>query len=135
MTTVSAGLAALNLVAPLEIRSASMELPPIPPLDPEHCAECHTAWHQGYLEGIGAALRYLGDADDDDDDDLDDDPDGDEDDDEGWSRGYNWSPPSDYDESIDGIGEGPSGVTDFCPCCTDAAACDCGADCDCRNCG
>lgn len=129
MTTVAGGLAALRTVAPLEKRSAVKELPPIPPLDPEHGAECHTAWHQGYLEGIGAALRYLGGDADDDDDDLEDDPDGDEGDNDNWLRGYNWSLPDDYDESIGGIGEGPSEVTAYCPCCGDASDCDCAPGC------
>ena len=138
MTTVSAALAALNSVAPLEKRSAGKAaLPEIPPLDPEHGPQCHTAFHAGFLEGVEAAQRWLGgdtaySGDDDEDDNPDwspeDDPEAGEDD---WERGYNWSPPDDYDDSIDGIGERPSGVTDYCPCCGDPGDCDCGADCAC----
>lgn len=109
--TVSEGLAALHITAPLETRSASMELAPIPPLPENHGVECQTAWHQGYLEGIGAALKYLGD----------------DDDDEPDERNYSYTDGlgiNDGDDSISDIGEQPCGLGRYCELCGEFE-CDC----------
>jgi hypothetical protein len=90
------------------------------------------AWQQlhGREMTVTEGLHELRSADDDldpDDDDLDDDPDGDEDDNENWSRGYNYTDGlgiNDGDDSIDGIGEQPSGLGDYCEFCGEFE-CDC----------